>query len=300
MDGVVYAAHLQSLNFNYHPSVIDDLVAVGFDVVSTANNHTMDRGPLGVDRTIENLVAKGLPFTGTRARGDVMRPWSTITRKNGVSVAWLSCTYSTNGLPDPDGQVLDCYKQKDIVLAEVAFLRGRPDVDAVVLVPHWGAENSHRPWPRQKELGRQAIDAGAAAVIGTHAHVVQPWEKHVAPDGREGLIVYGTGNFISNQRKLMQRAGALIVMEIAKQADGKAALTAAGFVPTWVVIDNRGHRVTVNRGGGWPRQALRQMLTLYPAGNRIDAVWPPDLPKRCDRAARIDGAVETLPRPNSR
>ena len=59
-----------ALNFNYHPSLIEDLRGSGFDVVSTANNHAADRGALGMDRTVEALRAGGIAFTGTRARPD--------------------------------------------------------------------------------------------------------------------------------------------------------------------------------------------------------------------------------------
>jgi len=76
----------------------------------------------------------------------------------------------------------------------------------VILVPHRGAEDSHHVLKRQKALARQALEAGAAAVVGSHAHVIQGWEKHVTDAGDEGLIIYSTGNFISNQRKMMQRA----------------------------------------------------------------------------------------------
>lgn len=283
LDGRVYGADLHSLSFNYHPSVIADLAAVGFDVLSTANNHALDRGGLGVDRTIDALEAAGLAFTGTRRKGESDRRWSVLTSARGFSVAWLACTYSTNGLPDRDGQVLGCYSQRQEVLDEIARRAGESGVDAVILVPHWGVEDSHRVRAEERLLAQAAIEAGAAAVIGTHPHVLQPWEKHVTRDGREGLIVYSTGNFISNQRRLMQRAGILVLAELVRGGDGRTRLAAAGFVPTWVEIDGQGHRVSENPGRGWPGEALRATLRLLPAGNRV-ALATPQLPRACSSA----------------
>lgn len=284
LDGVVYSAHLASLNFNYHPSVVADLKAVGFDVVSTANNHALDRGALGIDRTIDALEEAGLAFTGTRRRGEYERPWSVVTRAKGFAVAWVACTYSLNGLPDRESQVLACYEQRDDVLRTIKRLTEEPGIDAVILAPHWGVEGSHRLLPRQRELAHAAIEAGALAVIGTHPHVLQPWEKYAASDGREGLIVYSTGNFVSNQRRLMERAGALVLLDLVRDG-GATRIAAAGFVPTWVEIDGRGHRVTENGGRGWPGEALRQSLRLLPAGNRVSLAGRRDARAGCPEAS---------------
>lgn len=286
LDGRVYSAHLKSLNFNYHPSVVADLKGVGFDVISTANNHALDRGALGIDRTVDAFERAGLPFTGTRRRGETSRPWSAVTRAKGFAIAWVACTYSANGIPDRNNQLLFCYEQKNQVLGEIAELATRPGIDAVILTPHWGAENKHIPLARQRILAREAVDAGAVAVIGTHPHVLQPWEKREVADGREGLIVYSTGNFISNQRRLMERAGALVLVELVRSggAGSRARLAAAGFVPTWVVIDNKGHRVTMNTGKGWAAQALGKTLQLLPPGNRVGIEWPAKLAVACPRA----------------
>lgn len=283
--GEVYSAELKPLLFNVHPSVIEELVQSGFDVLSTANNHAFDRGSLGVDRTIENLEKSEMPFTGTRRKGEDDRPWSVVTKAKGFAVAWLACTYAVNVLAKGSDQVLSCYRDKDQVIAEITSRVADRAVDAVILVPHWGAEDSHHVIQRQRALARAALEAGAAAVIGSHPHVVQGWEKHETEAGDEGLIVYSTGNFISNQRQLMQRAGIIALVELVKDNTGRARVSAAGYVPTWVVIDgNVNHRVIVNTGkSGWTRGALQKTNQLLPAGNHLTSGtdWPPVLPKEC-------------------
>jgi len=280
-DDRVYQSSLKYLSFNYHPSSISDIKASGFDVVSTANNHAMDRSSLGVDRTIDNLVLRGLAFTGTRKSDSEATDWGVRLQAGGLDIAVVACSYSTNGLADRKGQVLLCYKHQDRVLDEIRRLS--KTADAVILTPHWGVENSHRPDRRQQKLARAAIDAGAVAVLGAHPHVLQPWEKYKTADGRDGLIVYSMGNFISNQRRLMQRVGGVVLVELTRTADktGKrTAISAAGHIPTWVVIDHKGHRVTAVEKK-MPKAARKQALRLWPKDNLVAATWPPKFPRAC-------------------
>lgn len=224
----------QALSFNYGASLIVDLKAAGFDVVSTANNHALDRGSVGADLTIDRLERGGLAFTGTRKRSS-KGLWSTLTRARGFTVAWLACTYGTNGIPDLRRQVLYCFKDRQEVLSEIARLHDDASVDAVILVPHWGIENSTVIEQRQRDLARSAIEAGALAVVGTHSHVLQRWERVVASDGREGLVIYSTGNLVSAQTAPNQRIGIIGILELAKgRGSVKAQLSAASYVLTQI------------------------------------------------------------------
>ena len=273
------------LVFNFHPNAVAEVKAGGFDIVSTANNHAADRGPLGIDRTIDALAAAGLAFTGTRRQHEsaLARPWGTITRAKGFAVAWLACTFATNGMPDPHGQVLGCFgphgEPGSAVLDEIRRLAADRDVDAVILTPHWG--NEYQPYPdaSQRRLAHEAIEAGAAAVIGSHPHVLQPWERYAAPDGREGLIVYSSGNFISGQLRVEQRSGLISLLEFTREAGGRARLTAAGYVPTWVEFASP-WRVVENTG---PASMAALVLTMHllPPANRVQPGLSGPLPKAC-------------------
>lgn len=282
-DGNVYGAPAGALNFNYHPSLIDDLRASGFDVVSTANNHAADRGALGMDRTVEALRAGGLAFTGTRARADYPdHKWAVRTSVKGFTVAWIACTYSTNGMPDRSGQALNCYSGRDALLQEVRWNAADPDVDAVIVTPHWGVEKSPLPLKSDRDYARGLIEAGATAVIGTHPHVLQPWEKVQASEGREGVVIYSTGNFISNQVSDDQRTGIVASLELTRRtAGGKAELSAIGFVPTWV--ERGAHRVTEMRIDALRSASLRRL----PSGNRVTSDTFRALPRDCPMTAAI-------------
>jgi poly-gamma-glutamate synthesis protein (capsule biosynthesis protein) len=232
-DGRVYGSYPA---FNYHASLVTDLVASGFDVVSTANNHALDRGALGIDRTLAALTAAHLPFTGSRMSTDPASPeqadWATVVTHNGWRVAWLACAFGTNGIPDRHHQVLNCFSDQAVVLAQVRALAARADIDAVIVTPHVGIEYEDRPRPEVVRLDRALIDAGALAVLGAHPHVTQPWEIHTAPDGRVGLIVYSLGNFVSGQfQRVPTRASVLVGLTLAKSPQGRVTIREAGYLP---------------------------------------------------------------------
>lgn len=225
-DGVVYTEYPR---FNYHGSIVPALLAAGFDVVSTANNHALDRGPLGIDRTLNALELGGLPATGTHRRIGAYT-WYTIVASGGFRVAWLACAFSTND-PDELHQVLSCDTDADEVEAQVRALAARSDVDAVIVTPHGGDEYSHEPAARQVRLAARVLDAGALAVIGNHPHVVQPWLKRVTPDGRETFVIYSIGNFVSGQEELDRRASLILYLMLVR-ASGKTTIAGVRYVPT--------------------------------------------------------------------
>lgn len=220
------------LGFSYPASLIDDLLTSGFDVVSTANNHALDRGGQGVDLTIENLRARSLAFTGTRHSQEPTASWSTVIVSGPFRIAWLACTYGYNGNVDRHHQVLHCFRDRDELLAEVRRLAEDATIDAVVLTPHWGLEGVVRTQPEEEALAHDAVGAGALLVIGTHPHVVQRWEHVRRTDGREALVIYSTGNFISNQAKPAARTGIVALVDLVKARDGGAEIASAQFVLT--------------------------------------------------------------------
>ena len=287
--------------FNYHPSVAGALKQAGFDVLLTANNHALDRYAIGADRTIDAIEGAGLKFTGTRKRGGSERPWYTVTEtaKGGENrrIAWLGCTYGTNGLPDRHGQVLLCYRDKARVLETIRALARRDDIDAVMFAPHWGAEYEHEPEPKQRALAAAAIEAGASAVIGTHPHVMQPVEKHVAKDGREGLIAYSLGNFVSNQISLARRSSMILLLGLASDPEsesrGKLRLAAFGWIPIWVRNeDGRIQVEAIDRAGPEAQRHLEHLNGHLPPANRLPASEDYWRQNDCGPAHRQDRLTE--------
>jgi len=264
--------------FNYHPSIVADLKRAGFDVLLTANNHALDRHQLGADKTIETIKAAGLAYTGTRHRENMTAPWYTITPVKVASgtfnIAWLGCTYGTNGVPDRAKQVLLCYEQRDEVLENIRTLAKRTDVHAIFFAPHWGGEYQHKPEAKQTELAKDVLDAGATAVIGTHPHVMQPIEKYVTKDGRETLIAYSLGNFVSNQIGLPRLSTAILLLNLGTDGNGKLQMASVGWVPLRMQVRG-GFRVeAIDRLKGDGRENRVHLARHLPEGN----IHPPTAP----------------------
>lgn len=183
--------------FNYHPSLVEDLKSTGFDVVSTANNHSLDRGSIGVNRTIEAIQKSGIHFAGTQSA--LQKEWFTTINKKGFNVAFIACTFSTNGIADPERKVLRCF-DSPIVANIISALKKTDKYDAIIVTPHWGVEYRTQPNAQQVRYAHAWLDAGATVILGSHPHILQPIEKYKTKDGREGLIIYSLANFVSAQR----------------------------------------------------------------------------------------------------
>ncbi len=292
-DRTVYTGYPR---FNYHPSIAADLVAAGVDVVSTANNHSLDRGPLGVDRTIAALRKASLDHFGTREQTGPER-WYTITEVDGLKIAWVSCTKNTNRIPDDFNQVLRCGRGS-VVEQTIAQLRatGRyekrePKVDAVIVTPHWGKEYSHFVGEKERALAQKWIDAGAIAVVGSHPHVVQSWEKLVAADGREGFALYSLGNFASHQPELSRRSSLLLYLSLVVGDDGAVRIAGVRHLPLHVRQAGKEFFVeAIDRATG-PADARALLVALLGAGNLVG----PDEPKRGDPHCDEDWRPHPIP-----
>ncbi|MES3036566.1 MAG: CapA family protein [Bdellovibrionota bacterium] len=214
--------------FNYHKSLITDLQKLGVDLVSTANNHSLDRGSLGAERTIESLNSAGMLFNGTRTAGS--SPTITWTTVKGHQVGWIACTEETNGLPDKKNQVLKCFKDQAAIEAMVTQYRNY----ILILTPHWGVENSMVPNQNQKTWAKRMAEIGATAIIGNHPHVLQPIEWISTTDARRVLVAYSLGNFLAWQKGTEKKASVILYLEF----DAAGKLASYYYRPTW-------------RGGNW-------------------------------------------------
>jgi Bacterial capsule synthesis protein PGA_cap len=214
--------------FNYPSTAIDALKQSGVDILSTANNHSLDRRSAGAIETLAACERYGMPCFGTRADKD--QDFYTITNTNGWSIAWIACTFSTNGIPDKNDLVLDCFSTGRV---SELIARLKNQVNAVIVTPHWGNEYETSPNSQQKSFARKWLDEGATAIIGTHPHVPQPWEKYTTSSGEEKFILYSSGNFVSNQQSTKKQTGLMLFLGLT-QKDGKAWVNGVRYLPLYM------------------------------------------------------------------
>ncbi|MBC7420803.1 MAG: CapA family protein [Bdellovibrio sp.] len=213
--------------FNYPEEIIPALKENGFDIVSTANNHALDRQAKGIKKTIENLNKYNLAHTGTVISATNIEQgtetWWALTPVAGTSksVAWLACTEMTNGNPDKENQVLYCFKDREKIKTFIQKLKSRSDIAAIILTPHWGEEEKFEIEPHVKTWGRMMLDEGASAIVGSHPHVVRKIEEYTTKDQRRTLVAYSLGNFVSNQPWTPNKLAMLLYLKFKDNQDQK-------------------------------------------------------------------------------
>lgn len=182
--------------FNTPKEFIKAIKDAGFDVVTTANNHSLDTGVEGIGTTIDNLNSYDLDFVGTRKDSDGKR--IIYKEVSGITVAFLSYTSFTNNTDNPE-EYYDYINYLDEDLIEKDIKKAKKKADFIVVYPHWGDEYVSEANQEQIDLGRKMVKWGADIIIGNHPHVVQPYEFYRNQDGKKSFIAYAAGNFISEQ-----------------------------------------------------------------------------------------------------
>jgi poly-gamma-glutamate synthesis protein (capsule biosynthesis protein) len=193
-------------------ALLDGLKANGIKIVSFANNHVMDQGWAGFAESREHLRDQGLLFVGS---GDTaQQAWQpVIVEANGIKVGWLGMTRWLNGNRNPDkddlphvnffpypGESGGAPGMDEAGVLE-AIKQARDKCDLLVVSIHWGIEYAPAPRPEDVETAHKMLEAGASVIVGHHPHVLQPVETYRTQDGRNAVIFYSLGNFLTNQSR---------------------------------------------------------------------------------------------------
>jgi poly-gamma-glutamate capsule biosynthesis protein CapA/YwtB (metallophosphatase superfamily) len=213
--------------FQGPPQIATALKQTGYDVCTTACNHSFDAGAAGVDRTLNTLERAGLRHTGT-ARTRVEAETPTIIDVRGVKIAQLSYSFGFNGLPYPHGQT---WRAGTVNVAAIkAMAKQARDLGAEIVVVscHWGDEYSAKLNAQQREVAPQLLaDSNIDLVIGHHAHVVQPMEQI---NGK--WVAYGLGNLVAAHREPNStKAEGLLVRFTFKRNDDRWTTEQAEYAP---------------------------------------------------------------------
>ena len=222
--------------FNTPEEYLEALKDAGFDILLTANNHSLDRGKKGLLRTVELIKKNGLESVGSyNSQQD--RDSIRIYEINGIKIAILAYTYGLNGnyIAKNEKYLVNVI---DTTLLKKDILDSRNKYADIILVYfHFGNEYQRNPSSFQKEIVKRAIDYGADLIIGSHPHVIQPIEYFSSNKNKigKGLIAYSLGNFISNQRWRYSDAGIILNLTITKNIlTQEVRFSNTDIIPTWV------------------------------------------------------------------
>jgi len=217
--------------FNTPDEFLTALKYAGFDLLITANNHSLDLGEYGLRRTIEQIKKDGLYYRGTFLsiydRDEVK-----IIEIKGIKLSILSYTYGTNGnlLPKGKRYLINTINLKKIKNDIIKSRKEKADV--VIVYYHFGKEYKRHPTKYQNQVVDSTINLGADIIIGSHTHVIQTGKFF---NSGNGFVAYSLGNFISNQRWRYSNGGVILTIKFIKNY--KINLTSienVNYIPTYV------------------------------------------------------------------
>ena len=226
--------------FNTPVEYLDALKSVGFDLLVTSNNHSLDRSEKGVLITIDELNKRGINYTGTYS-SQKDRDSIRIYDIKGIKIAFLAYSYGTNGNPIPKGKdYLINLIDFNLIEKDIKSARNK-NAELVLVHFHFGDEYKREPVQFQKDVVNKTIEFGADIIIGGHPHVIQPLDFYKTNSANldTGVVAYSMGNFFSNQRDRYKDAGLILSMKLKKDfTNNNINLSEVNYLPTWVFKGN--------------------------------------------------------------
>ncbi len=236
LGGAPYTGYPQFSAPDSYAKAIRD---AGFDLLTTANNHSNDRKRPGMVRTLNVLDSLRIPHLGTY-RDTIERSihYPMIIEHDGIKVALLTYTYGTNGIATEPPGVVNMIDEAAMKADIAEAMDANPD--KIIAIMHWGTEYLSAPDSYQRKWGQWLLNQGVDLVIGGHPHWVQPMELRATDNGEQQLVVWSLGNAISNQRRRHTDGGATVQFSLERTKSGEVRITDVGYHLHWVRIEEEG------------------------------------------------------------
>ncbi len=249
--------------FSVPPQVVQGIKATGYDVCTTASNHSVDHGFQGLKRTLDVLDRAGIAHNGTARTADEAGRPTIVRTRTGVRVGVVSGTFSLNGLPRPAGRPWSVTGLEPRLLLAQARRARDAGADIVVVAAHVGTEFSSRVNAQQRTLARTlTASPDVDLVYMHHTHVVQPWTRM---NGK--WVIYGLGNTVAQHETTIPQGaeGVTARLHFERRRNGRFAVTRAEYIPTFVTRYAPGRPARLHQvSAALPkaRGAFRQRLRL--------------------------------------
>ncbi len=202
--------------FNAPIQVSDDLHALGFDMVNTATNHSLDRFSKGIANShaawarFDDMIVAGTYIS--QEDRDTIR----VIEREGIKFSLLAYTYGTNGIVASNDYEV-AYFDEDKIKQDVA--KAKEVSDVIIVSAHWGDENTYQANSFQRKYAQLFADLEVDLVVGTHPHVIQPIEYYTGVNGNELAVVYSLGNSISGMVDFGNIVEGMITCDFIKDKD---------------------------------------------------------------------------------
>ncbi|MDE5933309.1 MAG: CapA family protein, partial [Lachnospiraceae bacterium] len=226
------------------PVQVGEAIAnAGFDVVTCATNHALDRGTEGINVTKAFFTANRIKCLGIQSEEDTeYHPYEILVR-NGVRFALLNYTYGTNGirLPEENPNMVHLLDDENKIINDIEMAKAESDF--VIVFVHWGTEYAGEPDDFQRKWAQLFAECGVDVVVGTHPHTIQPYEVIQGKNGHEMLVYYSIGNYISAQPEESCVKGGMASFTVSLTPEGYK-VTEYGFWPLTIRWQEGGKYVT--------------------------------------------------------
>ena len=221
--------------FNAPEALLETLKDSGYDFLTLANNHMLDRYFDGMKNTVSHVEEYGFDHSGAYV-SEEDRSSANIVEINDIKVGFLSYTETTNGMEAAADKAAKEYGVPYLYEADyeedVERLR-EAGADVVIAFPHWGEEYTRQPNSTEKQYAKKMAEAGVDVILGTHPHVLQKIEW-IETEERKTLVAYSLGNFISTQAHHgYTDTGMILEFKVTEQEDGTFEIGDLGYVPTY-------------------------------------------------------------------
>ena len=252
--------------FNAPEILGQNLKDIGVDVLTTANNHCMDKGISGLVSTLNFLDNYGIAHTGT-SRSEDEQNTILIKDVNGIKIAFLSYTYGTNGITVPSDKTYSVNLiDKDLIKKHIASAKEQ-NVDVICVSMHWGIEYKLKPNSTQEELSDFLFENGVDIILGSHPHVLEPMKKRTITlnDGttKDGFVIYSLGNFVSGQVYANTKSTVILDIQITKNSEGKISIDSVNYTPIYLYDNGAGSKSRTR----YTLIDIKQALKAYESGN---------------------------------
>ncbi len=215
---------------------LDGVKFAGFDILTLANNHSLDGGIDGLIRTHNAVKDRGMIPLGTYLDEDT-KP--VIINIKGRDIAFLNYTYAINGMDSVLGNkqyMVNRINEKKI-LEDIAY--AKKHAKGVIAMMHWGTEYRTTPNSEQKRLAKVMADNGVDIILGSHPHVIEP-DCFIETKGHKTYCIFSMGNFVSNQRREYFKGrptsedGMMVELKVKFRDDDRIEVEEVTHHPIWV------------------------------------------------------------------
>lgn len=213
-------------------SFAEALKNIGIDLVSISTNHSLDYGIEGLQETKRALEGIGYDVVGDNL-GESRVKIKTI--KN-TKIAFLSYTYGFENQNSKTKEELDSANIYNSEIAKKDLEYAKENADYSIIIMHWGDAYSIKPNKEQQNIAKFLVENGADMILGNHASAVQKMKVMQSPEGKNVLVAYSLGNYISGETMDISKIELVLNIELRKSGEtGEVVLSKVDYTPIYVL-----------------------------------------------------------------